>query len=527
MNKIQILDCTLRDGGYINNFNFGKNIIENIITQLENSNIDIIECGFLKSGTYDEKFSLFNEVKAVKNVIKSKKNNIMYVVMIQYGKISAEEIEPNDGSSLDGIRVTFHIHEINDAFDLAKKLMVKGYKIFMQPVGTISYSVNELIELIKKVNELNPYAFYIVDTLGSMYQKDVKHFFDIIDYNLNNDIKVGFHAHNNLQQAFSNALSLMQVASERELIIDSTVLGLGRGAGNLCTELVLQYINENIEKKYEMIHILDIIDQYISPMRAKYRWGYSAPYYLAATKQCHPNYATFLMNKQNLCAQDINNILNSIKPKKRHLYNEDYISDIYIAYKSRKIDDAEAVIGLEKEIDNKTVMLVAPGKSISDITKKQWDKYKKKYYVISINFIPKKFECDRTFYSNEKRFLSDEQEVKGKKLIVTSNVDSAKNIDDTYVVNYDSYLEENNEISDNAGIMCINLIKKIGVKELKLVGFDGFELDQTHNYLSDTLYIDLDNERINNMNKALSKYFKECQKNVSLEFVTETIYTNF
>ena len=248
MNKIQILDCTLRDGGYINNFNFGKNIIENIITKLENSKIDIIECGFLKSGTYDENFSMFNEIKAVKNVIKSKRNEVLYVGMIQYGKISAEEIEPNDGSSLDGIRVTFHIHEIEGAFGLAREIMAKGYKVFMQPVGTISYKDSELLDLIKKINKLNPYAFYIVDTLGSMYQKEVRRFFYLIDHNLNDGIKVGFHAHNNLQQAFANALELMQINSTRELIIDSTVLGLGRGAGNLCTELILQYVNENIEK---------------------------------------------------------------------------------------------------------------------------------------------------------------------------------------------------------------------------------------------------------------------------------------
>ena len=259
-------------------------------------------------------------------------------------------------------------------------------------------------------------------------------------------------------------------------------------------------------------------------MRAKYRWGYSAPYYLAATKKCHPNYATFLMNKQNLCAQDINSILNSIEHKKRHLYDEDYISNIYIAYKSRKIDDIETVEALRNEINNKTVMIVAPGKSISNISKQQWEEFEEKYYIISVNFIPEFFEPNRIFCSNEKRYLADEQDMNNKKLIITSNINADKQNEEIYLINYDAYLEENKEISDNAGIMCINLIKKIGIKELKLIGFDGFELDQTHNYLNDNLYIDLDNERIKNMNNALSEYFKECQKAVTLEFITETRY---
>ena len=118
--------------------------------------------------------------------------------MIQYGAISIEEISDFDETSIDGIRLTFHQHEIDEAFVLGEKLMAKGYKVFMQPVGTMTYTDDALLALIKRINNLQPFAFYIVDTLGTMYKKDLLHMFYLVDGQLNKGIALGFHSHNNL-----------------------------------------------------------------------------------------------------------------------------------------------------------------------------------------------------------------------------------------------------------------------------------------------------------------------------------------
>jgi 4-hydroxy 2-oxovalerate aldolase len=127
MNNIAILDCTFRNGGYINNFSFGKKTI-----------VNIIECGFMASRVNNEDKSLFPSVEAIKNYLGIKKQYILYILyiaMIQYGTISNEEIIPCDGTSIDGIRLTFHEHEIDGASLLGKELARKGYKVFMQPGG--------------------------------------------------------------------------------------------------------------------------------------------------------------------------------------------------------------------------------------------------------------------------------------------------------------------------------------------------------------------------------------------------------
>ena len=278
MRKLSVLDCTLRDGGYINQFKFGRKTITSIIGSLADAGIDIIECGFMRSGCSDEDCTLFDSAGSVEKYISGKKSNSLYVAMIQYGAISIDEIEDFTGRSIDGIRVTFHEHEIDGAFVLGSQLMDKGYKVFMQPVGTTAYEDEELIRLIKRINELKPYAFYMVDTLGKMYKNDLIRMFYIVDHNLDPRITLGFHSHNNLQMSFANAQELAQINTARNLIIDSSVMGMGRGAGNLNTELLIQYLNVSRGLKYDIFKIMSIIDQYIKPLSRIYKWGYDSAY---------------------------------------------------------------------------------------------------------------------------------------------------------------------------------------------------------------------------------------------------------
>ena len=370
MLNCDILDCTLRDGGYINNFKFGKSIISDIISKLSDANTDIIECGFLQSGEFDRDKTLFGSVEAIRDFILPKSDNSLYVAMIAYGNISIDEISRCDGSSIDGIRLTFHQNQISQAFEFGKKLLNKKYKVFMQPVGTTSYTEAELIDLIDKVNELNPFAFYMVDTLGTMFNTDLRKMFTTVDRNLNKGIKIGFHSHNNLQLSFSNAIDLLSVNTEREVIIDSSVFGMGRGAGNLCTELIMEYVNKCIKNKYDIVPVLEIYDEHINKILLKYKWGYSLPYFLASSNACHPNYATHLINKQTMSIKQISRLLSSIDEDKRDIFNKSYIEELYIAFQKHIVNDSVDSAEIKSNIADKNIIVLAPGKSVKkNITK--------------------------------------------------------------------------------------------------------------------------------------------------------------
>jgi 4-hydroxy 2-oxovalerate aldolase len=118
---------------------------------------------------------------------------------------------------------------------------------------------------------------------------------------------------------------------------------MGRGAGNLCTELLVQYINENIAKKYDLMPILEIIDKYSQRLYAKYSWGYSVPYFIASIHNCHPNYASYLLNKHTLTVKEIHAIISMINENKRSLYDEAYITELYLSCQKHMIDDTKSL----------------------------------------------------------------------------------------------------------------------------------------------------------------------------------------
>lgn len=528
MNRISILDCTLRDGGYINDFCFGEKTMKDVISKLAKASIDIIECGFLKENSVDKNRSLFGSIEAIKPVIGNKNPNCLYVAMIQYGAIPNDAIVSYDNTSIDGIRLTFHEQEIDDAFILGKQLMEKGYKVFMQPVGTTNYTDGALLSLISRINELRPFAFYLVDTLGVMYKNDLLRMFYLVDHNLDKSIAVGFHSHNNLQLSFANAQELIQINSPRHIIIDSSIYGMGRGAGNLNTELMTQYINSNFSLTYDNLEIFEILDQYIRPLSLNYKWGYEAAYYIASVVRCHPNYASFLMNKQTLHVQDIYAILSGLEDEKKSIFDEDYIGQCYIQYLNHYVDDCMTQKEISDVIGEKTVLLLAPGKSLKG-TLDRINKIisEKDYYVISVNFVPAEIDVDMVFVSNNKRF-SDENAYtklirKDLMVVITSNIRTDQ-ANDMYVLNYSSYLNEEQCIADNAGLMCINFLKKIGIQNLILAGFDGFSVVQQDNYYEPDLLLNVEKERLMQINKAMRLKLKQLGKQINMDFLTESNY---
>lgn len=329
MTKIKILDCTLRDGGYVNDWEFGKNNILTIIDNLSKAKIEYIECGFLKTCHYNENKTLFDSIEILNKHFLKNDTKTKYALMINYGEVDIDLIPENFDENLI-LRIAFKKNQATECLEYCEKLIQKGYDIFINPMHTSSYSSIELIDIIKKVNAIKPLAFTIVDTTGSMKEQDLLSIYYLIDSNLAKDIALCLHSHNNLQLSFSNAKSLMNACKNRELIIDATAFGIGRGAGNLQIELLVQYLNDNYNREYDIIPILKTINEQINPIFAQTPWGYSVPYYLAAVNHCHPNYAKYLVDKQTIPVDMINELLMTIPNDKKTEYDVNLIKQIYL-----------------------------------------------------------------------------------------------------------------------------------------------------------------------------------------------------
>nr|MCR4625577.1 aldolase catalytic domain-containing protein [Lachnospiraceae bacterium] len=284
MRKVYLLDCTLRDGGYVNDWNFGEETIKGFGRKIAQTGVEIYEVGFIKGDKYDPNKSVFPDIQSIVPMIQPKSADMKYVGMLDMSApVPVDRLVPYDGTSVDGIRVIFKKDKIEQAYEYCKRIQELGYFISVNVVGTDLYTDAEFIDVIKKFNTLHPYAFSIVDTFGLIKRKQFLRLAYIADSNLEEGIILAYHAHNNLQLAFGNAEALVEMNLKRDLLIDACVFGMGRGAGNLNLELFAEYMNENYDTHYKIEPMLEIMDEYLNDIYKTKFWGYSLPLYLSAT----------------------------------------------------------------------------------------------------------------------------------------------------------------------------------------------------------------------------------------------------
>lgn len=324
MDKYNLLDCTLRDGGYINRWDFDDSAIADIIKNLIEAGLDFIEVGYLNNQGKPQNSTQFLSIEKIKEYLPKNRKKCSLLAMADVQQFAIENLTEYTGNSIDGIRVVFYKHQIGQAIELAKAVQDKGYKLFMQPMVTIDYSIDEYTELVHKIAELNPYGVSIVDSFGYMLKEDFRKYFKILDNLLENDAVIGFHSHNNMNLAFITAQDILEYNTSRRIVIDSSLYGMGRGAGNLNTELIANYYNMIMGHKYTIKIILDLISKYIMPIYQQRSWGYSPYLFITALYHYHPNYASYLLEEHNVSVSDFESFIHTIpaemKTKCRKLY---------------------------------------------------------------------------------------------------------------------------------------------------------------------------------------------------------------
>ena len=521
MNNIYLLDCTLRDGGYVNNWEFGEENIKEVARKVVQAGVEIIECGYLSTKNAGNKnvarYTNIQDVSRAYAPAKSTRQD--YAVMVNYGEYP-ENLFGMASEDSPIIRVAFHKKDLDGAFEYFGSLKEKGYRFYVQPMGALNYSDEEYVQLIRKTNELEPEAFYIVDSFGVIELKDFRRLLFLTDNNLKNDIKLGYHSHNNLQQAYSNSKYMVEQNLDHDLIIDASVFGMGRGAGNLNIELFAKYLNQNFGKTYNIEPILEVFDECLKPIFAKNFWGYSLPFYLSAIHNCHPNYAAYFAEKNTLTVRSMHEILTMISETDRNSFSIEKASTYYTKYQERYVDDHEAVNKLKEKITGRSILILAPGSSLV----KEQDRIKayirsNNPVIFGVNKISTEYDYDYLYLANEKRVSSLPAE-KVKEYITTSNLDFSEGIR----VNYASYLCDDASISDDPTLMLINLLMSIGIRTITIAGYDGFSANPDENYFDVRMSLGSNIESKMKKNDLIHKQVLKLKQQIDLDFLTDTMY---
>ncbi|EGA8542871.1 4-hydroxy-2-ketovalerate aldolase [Campylobacter coli] len=292
MNKIKILDCTLRDGAHVNKGNFGKENILLILQKLAEANIDLIEVGFLQNAIFDKDSSIFDSIEYIDEVLEEiNKVKSSFGVMLRTDRCDFEKIKKT--KNIDFIRMALYKEHLKDIKKYTSKAKDLGYSVYLNPISVTKYSLGEIKNILQELVVLHPEGISIVDTFGSLTNEEFSKFLLLFDEIIPSDIEIGIHLHENLSSSLSLALQAIKTLSHRNIIIDSSVLGMGRIPGNLPTELLVSHLQNSHYHIDSLYSLIDIIREY----KKINEWGYNPIYVHSAVINIDRTYPEYFFEQ--------------------------------------------------------------------------------------------------------------------------------------------------------------------------------------------------------------------------------------
>ena len=289
---IKVLDCTMRDGGLMNDFRFDDAFVKNVYQTCIKAGVDYMEIGYKGSkDIFDEnEFGAwkFCEEADIKKIVGENDTPLKISVMADAGRTNYKrDILPKDESVIDMVRVATYVNQLPTAIEMIGDAKEKGYETTVNLMAVSHVSEKELDEALEVLAKTAVDIIYIVDSFGYYYPEQIR---EIAMKYLNTaekyDKQIGIHAHNNQQLAFANTIESLALGVS---YLDATIANLGRGAGNCPLELLLGFLKN---PKFSIRPILEFIQSDILKLREQgMEWGYDIPYMITGQLNLHPRSA--------------------------------------------------------------------------------------------------------------------------------------------------------------------------------------------------------------------------------------------
>ena len=274
---VKILDCTIRDGGYANNWNFSDDCVLATFLTAQRSNVDYFEIGYRKKNAV-RKYERITDDK-LEFIADYKNNRTKLLVMVNELEYDAGLFNDANKSPVDGVRVACHVPELKTGIDICEELKDKGYEVFLNimNIPQIEEKHYKLLAGWENKNIITSLCF--ADSFGVLVPEKIPEYFE--KFRQCGFENISIHTHNNLQMAFANSLKAIESGAYS---VDATVYGMGRGGGNLPIELIIGYLKEN-----SPVHYMNLIEKYYLQIYKEHDWGYSVPALISGLKNIHPN----------------------------------------------------------------------------------------------------------------------------------------------------------------------------------------------------------------------------------------------
>lgn len=322
---MKMLDCTLRDGGYYNNWEFDINLANLYLKVMEKSQIHALEVGFRSPPNKPAGVFAHTSDEFIENNL-FRPNIEYFAVMANTSEMNSELIKQlfnySDRSSVNLVRAATHFKDVDLGERISKDLKNLGYTVSINLMQAANKTFDEIRHASEKIESWKSVdILYLADSLGGMNHDVVNYAYKAIREGWNGP--TGFHGHNNKGQSLNNSLEAVDIGVDW---IDGTILGMGRGAGNTETEYLLGELNKRGFGEFKLEGVYELALTKFFSLKKHYDWGPSLPYYLAAEYDIHPIYIQKMLTSN--CPMDT--VLKSIfylKNKETNFFNKNLFEE--------------------------------------------------------------------------------------------------------------------------------------------------------------------------------------------------------
>ena len=382
-----LLDCTLRDGGYYNNWDFDPNLIQAYLEAMDSLQVDFVEIGFRSLKNHGFKGGLAYSTDSFVDSLQISKNLKDKIgVMINGSEIADSKSQilnlnklfsQKSKSPITLVRIACHFYEFENCLPAAKWLKQQGYLVGFNLMQVADRSLEEIAHLAQIANNYPIDVLYFADSLGSLNPDQLKDI--IMAFKKGWKGALGFHAHDNIGLAVTNSVQAVKYGVDW---VDSTVTGMGRGPGNAQTEYMMLALSEFRQSQGNIIKLLELIRKYFKSMKELYGWGINPFYYLAGQIGIHPTYIQEMLQDQRFSEEDILAVIDFLKTHGGKKFNSNALETARHFYSSKPNGNWEP----QRLLKDKKVLIIGSGPGIKKYKIAIEDFIlKTKPYVIALN----------------------------------------------------------------------------------------------------------------------------------------------
>jgi 4-hydroxy 2-oxovalerate aldolase len=480
MKTTKHLDCTIRDGGYLNNWDFSFEFVYRLIRVLDEAGFDYAEIGFWNP-KMREKLWRHCGIDVIK-ALDAKELSIKLTLLIDYGSCTIADIPSELREYVTLIRVATHKKDLEKAAEFAKEIKSLGFEVTVNAMGITSYDKADLIKLgnvAKQVEDFCDY-FYLADSFGGLVPSEASRLYHFL--NTVSDVCLGFHPHNNLELAVANTLSAIDAGVT---IVDSSLLGLGRGGGNLRSEVIATVLVKEGAKHLNPLPLLSFADAMFETIGEKLGLAYDLESVISGMAKCHPNYAKSLIGRKRLSLDEVYAVIDSIPASIKSEFSESNVDKLINA---RFESEANSLVKydfaiLEKSnIPKRAFLFCKPNALVPEL--------QSEVEMFSVNFISANKNVKTAIFGSLRRLWQNGDTLYGNSVDVylASNSKLLKSLPNCKAIEIKTLETKIGHPIHNSGIKVLAILLNSGFKHVDVYGMAGFAspsslVDETTNEL--------------------------------------------